>query len=481
MLPGKPAIYAEPGLLRQSHDLTVPATPPPPARGHQFETNSPYPSVGDAAADPAFRSSLYLGLAPASAARPPMLRDVFTPSRPKDAGPFFVGRKTFLQRLVTAVEDERAHVVLFGDRGRGKTSLTNVFAKLARDNGYRVLRRSCSSAITFEELFRGFLGEIPWRIQDANNFPIRTTAAALLPEGEFDAAQLVAVLQRIREEQYILIIDEFDRVQSERLRNNLVEAIKNASDIGVTFTFLIVGVAGSLEDLLGRHPSIQRNVVGIHLPQMRQGEIRELISAGGLAAGFTFDEGAILTVQYLARGMPYYSHLLALYAGRSAEARGSSEVTAVDVSNAVDDVLLKQEEEVKHHYQAAIGTDPAMEDVLFAAAAADTDAHGQFSIADAAAVGATPDSRLAPALLDARFKSLTTPPHGRALTAHPGAAGARYSFTVPALAHYVLLRQSRRRGLIPTGEPAKPGGHAQVNEPLKPMEAAQDFAGRRPD
>jgi type II secretory pathway predicted ATPase ExeA len=365
-----------------------------------------------------------------------LLRDVFTPTQPRALGPLFIGREWYLRRLVSAVEEERAHVVLFGDRGRGKTSLANAFAHLTAQAGYVVLRCSCGSSITFETLLRTLLADLPPHMIGPPAGP--GGAPALLPDGPFGAAGLTDALRRLRNGHVIFIIDEFDRVQSDSLRVDLAEAIKNLSDTAAPVTFLILGVAQSLDDLLGRHPSIQRTVVGLHLAPMAPEEIRRMILAGAAAARIAFDDDVIAAVIRFARGMPYYAHLLCLYAGRAAAARGSADVTAADLTVAVNEVLMKQEPELGRSYAALTAADPAAADLLFAAATADADAHGRF-----AAAGPPPD-----ALVEAGVLARTAAPDG-----------PRFGFVQPALAHYVLFRQAARRGLLAQPSPAPEAAH----------------------
>ena len=61
------------------------------------------------------------------------LWEAFTPSRPKYTSRFFAGRRWALQRIITAVEQDQAHIVIFGPRGIGKTSLANVLAESASE------------------------------------------------------------------------------------------------------------------------------------------------------------------------------------------------------------------------------------------------------------------------------------------------------------------------------------------------------------
>jgi len=59
------------------------------------------------------------------------LREAFTPRQPKRWRHLFVGRSRQIERAMSAMEDEHAHLVLYGERGRGKTSLANVLAEMA--------------------------------------------------------------------------------------------------------------------------------------------------------------------------------------------------------------------------------------------------------------------------------------------------------------------------------------------------------------
>src|SRR5262249_19174911 len=142
--------------------------------------------------------------------------------------------------------------------------------------------------------------------------------AQLLPQGAFGATELAETLRHLTDRHIIFRIDEFDRVRSEEVRNQIAEAIKNLSDVGARGAFLIVGVADDLEELLGKHPSIQRNVVGIHLSLMSEAELLQLIKAGEKAADISFQEEVRQRIVALAQGLPYQAQLLCQQAGQVA-------------------------------------------------------------------------------------------------------------------------------------------------------------------
>lgn len=370
--------------------------------------------------------------------RPPLpdrlsadLRETFTPTRPRALGPLFIGRETELERMLGAMHQEHAHIVLYGARGRGKTSLANAFADLATESGCVTVRRACGAESTYERLFRGLLSGIPARLLGADTV---AHAASRLPDGAFGPEDVTEALSGLRGGHVVLLIDEFDRAESPALRNALAETIKNLSDQALPVTLLVVGVAASLEDLLGRQPSIQRNIAAVHVPPMPDPDIARIIAAGAGATGFDFAPEASDAVVRLSRGMPYYAHLLCLFATRIAASRpegeaGKRRVSAEDIDAAVAEAARKQEAELGSLLTLALAL-PGAEAALRAAARAPRDADDRF------AADALPEA-LAPLLA-----ALATPQHGPALQADAGGGNLRYTFTTPALAHQMLFREA---------------------------------------
>jgi hypothetical protein len=62
-----------------------------------------------------------------------LYRDVFTPTRPKRSYRDFTGRRETIEAIIEAVEEERSHVVLLGEKSIGKTSLLNIVSECARE------------------------------------------------------------------------------------------------------------------------------------------------------------------------------------------------------------------------------------------------------------------------------------------------------------------------------------------------------------
>ncbi|WP_245593362.1 ATP-binding protein [Azospirillum halopraeferens] len=382
-----------------------------------------------------------------------ILREAFTPTRPKkQLNSLFVGRNATLKRIISAVEEERAHVILFGDRGRGKTSLSNAIEQIAAQAGYLAIKMTCSGELTFEDIFRHVLKRIPstyYRSGSDSPFASRRTFnsfAELLPEGTFSVTELNDVLETIQNTHVLLILDEYDRVTDEDFRNKLAELFKNLTDSSIPMTLMVVGVAENLDQLLGKHPSIQRSLVPVHLPLMSDEEIERLIHAGAENAGLSFAADAVRRIADFARGLPYYAQLLGLHSARSAFSRGARDVGREDLAYAVSRCLQEAERGIVESYNRALAgrRRDTLEDVLHAAALCPADAYGAFDPADMTGPdGAAPGRDVAELL-----ERLTGDDHGAVLVAMPEPGRIRYRFRNQMARQYVLMRIAEERGAI---------------------------------
>jgi len=379
------------------------------------------------------------------------LREAFTPTRPKQNSALFSGRFRQMQRIIAAIEEERAHVMVYGERGSGKTSLANVLAGKAEEAGYLVARFACNSELNFEDIFRGFLRHLPASLVADTLVSGTNSLDELLPTGHCGIAELIAVFERIAHKHVILIVDEYDRVTTEETQAKLAELIKNMSDVGAPVTLLIIGVAENVAQLLGKHPSLQRTIVTIPMPLMSARELDGILATGEEKSGIRFDPPVRRQIVEFAQGLPYHVQLLGLFAARSATRRRSSVIERVDLRYAVERAAEEAEVRVTQAYDLAIGPheNASFRDVLFYAARCRTDEFGSFTAADVAAaasdLGQEGSSLLA---LQYPLKKLTEPSRGAVLRRIVAGSGLRYQFSSQSMRFHALLRQAVKRGLV---------------------------------
>jgi hypothetical protein len=68
---------------------------------------------------------------------------VFTPGSPINERDLFAGRIEQLEKIIDAVSERCCHAVLFGERGAGKTSLTNIVSWAEKATKMKVLQMEC--------------------------------------------------------------------------------------------------------------------------------------------------------------------------------------------------------------------------------------------------------------------------------------------------------------------------------------------------
>lgn len=321
------------------------------------------------------------------------LAAAFTPTRPIEAqttlegtdgdGPF-VGRGEELERIRHAFEEDRAHVVLYGERGRGKTSLANRLLARARLAGFDVGRFTCSATSGYDAIMRGLLGDLPrWLVAPgAGGGNGHGIAEILPPSRPLWPADILAALGRLQWTRLLLVVDEFDRVPDDATRTAIADTIKQLSDRGLPIYFLIVGVSDGFEELFGSHPSIQRCLTRVALPLLTPEEVRRLVAWGGSQAGLTYSSAAQEAIALLARGMPYVAQLLALRAGQAAIERAARGVEGQDLRAAVGAAAVEADPRVLLLFDSLTrgGMDAAVLRVLLAGAAGARDRFGRFRL-----------------------------------------------------------------------------------------------------
>lgn len=265
------------------------------------------------------------------------LRNAFTPSQPITDWSRFAGRTEMLTQLIRATEDGRLHTVLYGERGIGKTSILHVFAQAARNARYLVSYVSCGAGSDFDEMFRAVADDIPL-LYHSSYGPTSpeaergATFASLLPDGEISVRQASDLCAKLTGTRILIILDEFDRVESRALRRSVAEFLKNLSDRSVRVQLIIAGVAANLTELVEHVPSIQRNVFALEAVPLSEGETRLLVKTGEAAAGVAYEDSAVGFIVALSNGLPYLASLVSHLSGLSALDEGRTVVGRDDVA-----------------------------------------------------------------------------------------------------------------------------------------------------
>jgi Cdc6-like AAA superfamily ATPase len=358
--------------------------------------------------------------------------------------------------VYAALNQAGQHVVIYGDRGVGKTSLSRVVQLLVGDQTF-IAYYTCSSDDSFGSIWPHLLDEIEFTVSrpgtgfGAEDKTQVISAKSLLdesvtPDGVRRALSVLAL-----DRPALLFVDEFDRVRGSDAARLMADTIKILSDHAVDATVVLVGVGDTIDDLVREHASIGRSIVQVKMPRMTLEESSQIIRAGMEAAEMTVDEAFVLDVAQLSQGMPHYTHLLGQHGATVALDNGRLEVTAGDVVPAIKSAIsqVSQTQSRTYHNATFSNRETLHKQVLLACALADKDDLGFFgapSVRDQLKIIARRNVEI-PAFASHLKEFSGTDVRGGVLQKAGARARFRYRFIDPLLPPYVVMR-GRNDGLV---------------------------------
>jgi Cdc6-like AAA superfamily ATPase len=272
------------------------------------------------------------------------LRRAYTPSQPVVDPRMFAGRMGVLKAAIRAIEDQRLHLVIYGERGIGKTSLLQMLASAAREARYIVIYLSCGAASNFDETFRSVATEIPLLFHgdySPTNAATETgdSIASLLGDKTLLPRQFGDICNKLTGTRVLVILDEFDRSESVAFRRDIAELIKVLSDRSARVQLVIAGVAADLAELVEHIPSVRRNILAAPVPLMSSEEIEQLVSNGERTSDVTFAPQTRDYVVAISAGSPYIASLICHHAALNAVDDQRLNVLPEDVNSALEQAI----------------------------------------------------------------------------------------------------------------------------------------------
>ena len=318
---------------------------------------------------------------------------VFTPGSPISERELFSGRIDQVRKIVDTITQRGYHVILYGERGVGKTSLSNVLSSFLQSAGdhFHLPKINCDASDTFTSLWKKqFQDLILTEVRPGAGFQsedIKTNKSIL--EGLPDKLNPDIIRRTLSSLSHNIILvpifDEFDRIQNKNLPSLMADTIKGLSDYSVDATIILIGVAESVDDLISEHQSIERVFVQIPLQRMSNKEVKEIIDNGLQKLEMQIETSTSRSIVSLSQGLPYVTHLLSLHTTRAALQRKSAKIQAQDLQIGIVKSLENWQQSVKTTYYVATKSQQPgniFREVLLACAFANNDEFGYFPAAN---------------------------------------------------------------------------------------------------
>lgn len=294
------------------------------------------------------------------------VRGVYVPNKPIDSVELFCGRQNEVSRIIEGINTGGMHVLLYGDRGVGKTSLSKITCTMLMLDStianYHV--KICDSSDTFVTIIQSLFQDlnIKCSIKSSSSWDL-SFLWKFISFGKNENTEYVSydnitspswVAKRISDFEGVFLIDEIDVLQNPEDKKKIAELIKQLSDKNSKLKIFVVGISKTSSELFGGHPSVQRCLKEIRLNRMSDDELREIIERGERRLKIVFSQGVKRVIIKSSAGYPYFTQLLALKAAEEAVCADSNNVTMNEFRLAVRRAVDDLEGSLKEQYQKAI-------------------------------------------------------------------------------------------------------------------------------
>lgn len=302
-----------------------------------------------------------------------ILHSIFRPSAPTKDRAMFKGRTDELRGVMNAVQQFGQHVIIYGERGVGKTSLAlmarDAFLEASEGVGLGI-RVRCDTGDDFEKVWNKATEKLRDEVGQAAGDVAASLAAAvdkyediLQLSGAVTPDCVARALEAVSDKvPLVVILDEFDRFGAWEDTVKFAELIKMLSDDSVKCTVFIVGIADDVTGLISGHQSVDRALRQVHMPQMTPDELAQIVTDGFRQFAdrsrirITVPPDAINTIASMSSGFPYYTHLLAGWLGELALQRQRYEVNRLDVTNALFRATNEAAQSIRVAYTNAVAS-----------------------------------------------------------------------------------------------------------------------------
>ncbi|MBK5355050.1 ATP-binding protein [Pseudomonas sp. TH41] len=236
------------------------------------------------------------------------------------------GREKELSLIEEALYANGRHVFIYGDRGVGKSSLAAAAAAQYQSSDNSPIQIGCGPDTKFYETIENLVDRVMKSLAGGYDHTITQTLNVKIysiswknstkkvevfkVDSMYSAVNATEEIAKYHSEQPVIIIDEFDQIESETERKLFATFLKDLGDRGVNVKFIFTGVATSLDKLLGSHESSFRQLHTIGLERLGWSAREDIVRDGAAAFSLTVGNDVCFTIAKISNGFPSYAHLI---------------------------------------------------------------------------------------------------------------------------------------------------------------------------
>lgn len=303
------------------------------------------------------------------------VREVFTPHIPINEISHFFGREDEASRLVSVINSPGQHILLYNDRGVGKTSLAKTTCKLILQKLQKghLFEKRCDSGDTFSTIFEEPLKKVgvDFSFKEKTNSHNEGGGAGI--NAGFAKADLSSkretkitntssikpdspswVAEKIKGISGIFLIDEADSIKRDSDKKKIAELIKLLSDYNSNFKIVVVGIAETGEELTAGHPSVERCLKEVALQRMSDDDLKKIILNGMKELNLRPDDAVVEKIVNVSAGFPHFTHLICLKCAESAIINKNRHITKDTLKSGLNEAVKDSEGALKRMFDSTL-------------------------------------------------------------------------------------------------------------------------------
>ena len=315
------------------------------------------------------------------------VNEIFSPSAPIENIDLFIGRIEQVSKVKDAIEERGQHIVVYGNRGVGKTSLANVVRDIFKN--VSTVKVTCNRSDNFVSIWDRAFSKTKFIISDRSvgfNPSIKDQVIRLyLPEKQVITAHDIEEVLHDVYNNMLIVFDEFDSITDQETKIKMADTLKSLSDNIYNISIMVIGIASSVDELLGHHESLERCIKQIHLPLMSADESYQIIQNNLPLVDLKIEQAVADRMVDYASGFPHYIHLLCKFSSKIAITQNAEIINHEHLDWAVEESINSSNQSIRKAYKLAVKSGNRkknqFEDVIYACSLIDNSAKA-FSSSD---------------------------------------------------------------------------------------------------